>query len=204
MQELAIIIATAGEEPAGIIESIKKFSCDKLILVADERAKKTVVPKVKETARSLNLTTEVITIDPYNVIDTVGKLKELIQIHKEDNIIINITDGRKTMAIAGAIAGIVSGDKVDQVIYITEETHEVISIPRLLNPDKLLRPEKREILKILSQKGTLTAEELRETIGSQMQVTWKHLRELEEIGYVESSGEKPKKYQLTESGWLLA
>lgn len=108
------------------------------------------------------------------------------------------------MAIAGTLAGIAVGNMIKDVIYITQEEHEVISIPRLLNSEKLLRPEKKKILEVLSRKSEMTAEELQSKISGQMQTTWKHLRELEDGGYIKSSGNKPKKYSLTESGWLLA
>lgn len=81
---------------------------------------------------------------------------------------------------------------------------KIIHIPRLMKIESLLRGEKKDILMALSSKGEMTAEELSKVIEGQMQATWKHLRELEETGYIESSGNKPKKYNLTESGWLLA
>jgi CRISPR locus-related DNA-binding protein len=202
-KKMNIIIATVGQHPEGIIESIKKFPCDKLILIADEWSKDKSLPKIKEVSKSLDLSLEIINVNPYDAIDIVTKLKEAIRINKGSNIILNITGGTKVMAIAGTLAGIAVGDLIREIIYISEDDNKIISIPRLLTPSKLLSSEKRKILHILAERMNQTADELRETIKGQMQAIWKHLRELEEMGYIKSSNEKPKRYLLTESGWLL-
>ena len=199
-----IIIATVGKQPEGIVESIKRFPCDKLVLVADEWSQDKALPKVQEAAKALNLKTEIVNAKPYDVLDIATKMKEVIRANRGNRIILNITGGTKTMAIAGTLAGMATGDIIEDVIYITEDKQEVISIPRLPNPEKLLSLEKREIVRVISKKGKLTADELHGLIKGQMQVIWKHLRELEEIGYVRSTAEKPRKYTLTESGWFLA
>jgi CRISPR-associated protein Csa3 len=172
-------------------------------LIADEWSRNKGLPKVQEAAKALNLKTEIVNVKSYDVINIATRMKEVIRANRGNHIILNITGGTKIMAIAGTLAGIATGDIIEDVIYITEDEQEVISIPRLPNPEKLLSPEKREILQAISKKDKLTADELHELIKGQMQVIWKHLRELEEIGYVRSTAEKPRKYTLTESGWLL-
>jgi len=98
----------------------------------------------------------------------------------------------------------ISGNKIRDVIYITEEEHKPISLPRLLNPEALLTKEKKEILSLLAKKQTATAEDLQGGTKVKLQAVWKHLRELEELGYVASSKGKPREFNLTPSGQLLA
>ena len=200
---MGVIIATVGEEPAGIVESIKRYPCDKLVLLTDGRGIKGAVPKILKVAEALGIEIETIPVDPYDVLGIVDLIKAKILGQRNAPVILNATGGRKTMAIAAVLAGMVMGDKVKDIIYITEEEHKVISLPRLLNPNALLTEEKRRILRALKEKGEATAIELK--ADSKMQAVWKHLRELEELSYVTATfNGRPKKFKLTPSGFLLA
>jgi len=198
-----VIIATVGDEPAGIVESIKRYPCDKLVLLTDGRGMKGAVPKILKVAEALGIEIETIPVDPYDILGIVDLIKAKILDQRNAPVILNATGGRKTMAIAAVLAGMVMGDKVKDIIYITEEEHKVISLPRLLNPNALLTEEKRRILRALKEKGEATAIELK--ADSKMQTIWKHLRELEELSYVTATFKgRPKKFKLTPSGFLLA
>jgi len=197
------IMATAGEEPAGIIESLKMYHCEKLILFADKRGKKMAVPKVLQAAEILNIKTEVVTVDPYDILGMVALVKEKVA-EQENSVIVNVTGGRKTMALAATLVGMVAGDKVKDVVYITEEEHKPVSLPRLLNPEALLTEEKRVVLRMLAKKKGATAEDLQAGTKVKLQAVWKHLRELERLGYITTSKGKPRRFQLTPSGQLLA
>ena len=196
-------MATAGEEPAGIIESLKMYHCEKLILFADERGKKMAVPKILNATEILSIKTEVVTVDPYDILGMVDLFKEKIA-EQDDSVILNVTGGRKTMALAATLVGMVAGDKVKDVVYITEEEHKPVSLPRLLNPEALLTNEKRTILRMLAEKKEATAEDLQAGTKVKLQAIWKHLRELEQLGYIAASEGKPRRFELTPSGQLLA
>jgi len=200
---MSIIMATAGEEPAGIIESLKMYHCEKLILFADERGKKMAVPKILNATEILSIKTEVVTVDPYDILGMVDLFKEKIA-EQDDSVILNVTGGRKTMALAATLVGMVAGDKVKDVVYITEEEHKPVSLPRLLNPEALLTNEKRTILRMLAEKKEATAEDLQAGTKVKLQAIWKHLRELEQLGYIAASEGKPRRFELTPSGQLLA
>ncbi|MEM3048654.1 MAG: CRISPR-associated CARF protein Csa3 [Candidatus Bathyarchaeia archaeon] len=197
------IIATAGEEPAGIIESLKIHPCRKLILITDERGKKAAVPKILKATEILDIKTEIVTVDPYDIPSIINTIKNKIN-EQDTPTILNVTGGRKTMALAATLAGMVAGEKVEDIIYITEEEHKPVSLPRLLNPESILTSEKRKILRIIADKTETTAEDLQAEMNVKMQAVWKHLRELEQLGYITSSKSKPRKFKLTLSGQLLA
>ena len=108
------------------------------------------------------------------------------------------------MALAATLVGMVAGDKVKDVVYITEEEHKPVSLPRLLNPEALLTNEKRTILRMLAEKKEATAEDLQAGTKVKLQAIWKHLRELEQLGYIAASEGKPRRFELTPSGQLLA
>jgi CRISPR locus-related DNA-binding protein len=199
-----VIIATTGEQPAGIIESLKIYNCEKLILFADDRSKKMAVPKILNAAEVLNIQTEVVTIDPYDILGMINQFKKKILENQGKEIILNVTGGRKTMGIAATLVGMIMGRKVQDVIYITEEEHKPVSLPRPLNPEALLTNEKKAILHILEQKIEATAEEIQEKMDVGLQAVWKHLRELEELGYVTGHKGKPRKFRLTSSGILIS
>jgi len=200
-------MATVGVEPASIIESLKLYPCKKLILFADKRSKELTVPEVIKALKAsklLNIQTEDVRVEPYDILGTIDRFKKKIAENQGNPIILNVTGGRKTMAIAATLAGIVAGDKIRDIIYITEEEHKPVSLPRLLNPGALLTEEKRAILSMLAEKRVATAEEIQTGTKVKLQAIWKHLRGLEELGYVVASKGKPKKFELTPSGILLA
>ncbi|MBS7626742.1 CRISPR locus-related DNA-binding protein [Candidatus Bathyarchaeota archaeon] len=197
------IIATAGEEPAGIIESLKIYPCGKLILITDERGKKAAVPKILNATEILDIKTEIVTVNPYDIPSIIDTIKKKIN-EQDTPTILNVTGGRKTMALAATLAGMVAGEKVEDIIYVTEEEHKTVSLPRLLNPESLLTSEKRKILRIINDKTETSAEELQAEMNVKMQAIWKHLRELEQLGYITSCKSKPRKFKLTLSGQLLA
>ncbi len=196
------IIATAGEEPAGIIESLKIHPCRKLILITDERGKKAAVPKIMKATEILDIKTEIVTVDPYDIPSIINTIKNKIN-EQDTPTILNVTGGRKTMALAATLAGMVAGEKVEDIIYITEEEHKPVSLPRLLNPESILTSEKRKILRIIADKTETTAEDLQAEMNVKMQAVWKHLRELEHLGYITSSKSKPRRFKLTLNGRLL-
>jgi len=164
---------------------------------------KSATPKILKVAEDLGIEIETIPVDPYDALGIVNLIKAKSLEQRNIPVILNATGGRKSMAIAVVLAGMVMGDKVKDIIYITEEEHKVISLPRLPNPNALLTDEKRRILRALKEKREATAEELK--ADSKMQTIWKYLRELEELSYVTTTFKgRPRRFKLTPSGFLLA
>lgn len=202
------IISTFGEAPGGIIEGIRQFGCQKLILLLSDKpqskASKNGLKKIESAARQMNIPIEKIKINPYSLMENIQKIKQLIASQDGNEVILNVTGGRKPLSLAATLAGFVANPS--KIIYIQEEDDQPIEIPMFTLGDKLLRPEKMAILKCIG--NNTTVKEIIKKLGDgnhkKYHTIMKHLRELEEAGLIRSEGNlRPHKYSITPSGELL-
>lgn len=200
------IISTFGEEPEGIIQGIKQFGCENLILLVPEESSEKMkkgLERIEDLAKEMDIRLEKVKISPYSLMENIQKIKQLL--NKNDGVILNITGGRKTLSLAAALAGFVANPS--KIIYIEEESKRPIEIPRFTIYEKMLSPEKRIILK--SIKNDMTMKEISKHLKkeskkpTQYHTIMKHLRELTEMGLVEVRNGRPHVYRITPSGELL-
>ena len=199
------IISTFGEEPEGIIQGIKQNGCEKLILLIPEKLSvdsKRGLEKVETLTKEMEIQIEKIVVSPYDMMENIKKIKRLVA-ENADDVILNITGGRKTLSLAASLAGFVSLPK--DIIYIQEENNQSISIPKFTLTDKLLRPEKMEILKCI--KANTTMEEIKKSLkndkSKKYHTIMKHLRELAEMELIEIINGRQHTYTITPGGELL-
>ncbi len=202
------IIATFGEASGGIEASIKQNGCEKLILLISkdltEKAKKGV-EKTEDMAKQMQIKVEKIATDQYSIMENISKIKELIAKEGSNEVILNVTGGRKPLSLAATLAAFVSNPK--KIIYIQEENDQPIEIPRFTIGGKLLSEEKHTILKAI--KNSTTVEDIKIALKGknnnsvEYHAIMKHLRELAEMGLIEISNGRPHRYTITPSGELL-
>lgn len=201
------IISTFGEEPEGVIQGIKQFGCEEMILLVPERLRsekaKRGLKRIEHLTNNMGIRLEKVEVSPYSLMENIKKIKELIS--KSDNsIILNITGGRKILSIAAVLAGFVS--KTEKIIYIQEETNVPIEIPRFTLYENILSKEKRSILnsiKINTTVGEIQKSLKKDNISKNYPVIMKHLRELENMGLIRTENSRPHKYTLLPSGNFL-
>lgn len=206
---MTTIIATFGEAPGGIIESIKQFNCEKIILLVPEKLRtkksKEGLKEITDLTKQLDIKTEKIKLHPYELMKNITRIKSIIK--KENNqTILNVTGGRKTLSLAATLAGFVT--KPERIIYVQEETHEAMEIPRFTIYDKLLSNEKKIILSKITEKTTL--KEIISKISKNSNISAneftvrKHLRELVEMDLINiDKDSRPYTYSINNNGRLL-
>jgi len=202
------IISTFGEAPGGIIEGIKQFGCQKLVLLLSDmpQTKKSIrgLRKIEKNTIEMNIPLEKIIMPPYSIMDNVHKIKQVI-IENGNNVILNITGGRKTLSLAAALAGFVTNP--EKIIYIQEEDNKPIEIPKFTIYEKLLSNEKRIILNVIKKNTNLNdIKKLlkNQNISKNEPILRKHLRDLERKELIEiDKNSRPHKYNITPSGELL-
>ncbi len=201
------LISTFGEEPDGIIQGIKQFPCDKLILLISHKLvskkAKDGLRKLEKISKDMEIIVEKVEVSPYFFMENLEKIKRVI--NENDNVTINITGGRKTLSLAAAFAGSVT--KAERIIYIQEENNQVIEIPKFIMYERMLSEEKFAVLRAVRE-----CNNLRDIINflknkkmsTEEPVLRKHLRELEKNGLIEINKDKrPHKYRILLSGELL-
>jgi len=205
---MKILIATFGEEPGGIISSIKDNGCDKLILLVPHNLTAKGREGLKKTeyiAKQIQIKVKKIKISPYSIMENINLIKDLINAYNQDQVILNVTGGRKPLSLAATLAAFVANPH--KIIYVQEENNQSIDIPKFTIGEKLLSGEKRAILR--SVKHNTTVGEIKKSLkqskdnSKKYHAIMKHLRRLADMGLIEINNKRPYTYSITPSGELL-
>lgn len=157
-------IILIGHTKKRLIEGIKQFPTDKLILILGANPKLEGEAKVIETATALEtifnelMETERIYVDKEDIFSASQKILTIIvdEITKGNNVRINISGSLRQMAIACYIAALVSRTPVYSVIPEYDQNYNEIGVKKVYSvpffPIKEISKEKIETLKILKEK----------------------------------------------------
>jgi CRISPR locus-related DNA-binding protein len=203
-----VMIATFGVESGGITDGIKLFGCEKLILLLSEKpqSEKAVenLKEIEKTTKQMRIPLEKVIISPYSITENIQKVKGIVESYKGNEIVLNVTGGRKTLSLAATLAGFISNPS--RIVYIQEEEHIPLEIPRFPLKKKIVDNTKGHILQCV--KKNTTYEEIKEYLkrngGPQnYPAIMKHLRQLSQSGLIEISRKRPQTYSITPSGEFL-
>jgi len=198
----SVVISTFYEGFA-VKVAISKLSPDKLILLVDEPKNKSIKKKIDNALNELKrfylniLEIEVIKIEAYDMPQIMKKVSQLIE--KEfgigNEILIHISEGRKIASLALLFAGYMKKDKIAGAYYITEEEHQLISLP-LINFS--LGESKKKLLKEIN-KGNGVVYNLEKKLKIKPSAIYQHVQELKREGYIEDN----KELKLTDLGRMM-
>ena len=180
--EYTLISTIYSIEP--IMVCITQFSCKKVVLLREEdapQAKLQVEQIIKDTVgKFIDIETKITSL--YDVVRIAQDTVDVIENEKANNrnIYVNISGGRKPQAL-GALFGCYSrhGD-IERIVYITEEDSQIIDLP-ILNFG--LSATKRMVLEELKKDGE-SVKNLALKIGISRGMTYNHIRELREMGFI--------------------
>ncbi len=206
-----IHIATQGTSTSPILEGLRHYSVDKLILLHNSGSYKTAL-QVKEYAESIGISTELKQIDMFNQQSIILEIVKLSKIYKNDDIFINITGGTKLMSASATIAGYIIGATT---YYVVENiSDEQISISDLIIELPLPKASamsisgiRRQIIELIAERGKITGITtlIRDLYGISVQKASYHLKKLEQLNliYIEKTG-RSNIVKLTPEGAIVA
>jgi CRISPR-associated protein Csa3 len=180
-----------------VITCITLFSPKKVVILREDDP-----PEKKiETERMLNETVgRVLEIETKitSIHDVVQIAKDTTEIIENENsygrnIVVNISGGRKPQALGALFGSYARHMMIEKIVYISEEDGNVLDLPILnfgLSKTKLM------ILKEL-KKGENSVKELAVKIGISRGMTYNHLRELREMGFIDQN-----RLEITSAGEL--
>lgn len=176
---------------------ITRFSPKKVVLLREEdapQAKIKVEQIINETVGNfIDIETKITSL--YDVVRIAQDTVDIIENEKANNrkLFVNISGGRKPQAL-GALFGCYArhGD-IERIVYVTEEDSQIIDLP-ILNFG--LSPTKRMVLEELKNDGK-SVKNLAIKIGISRGMTYNHIRELREMGFISSD-----KLEITSAGKL--
>jgi CRISPR-associated protein Csa3 len=180
-----------------VITCITLFSPKKVVILREDDP-----PEKKiETERMLNETVgRVLEIETKitSIHDVVQIAKDTTEIIENENsygrnIVVNISGGRKPQALGALFGSYARHMMIEKIVYISEEDGNVLDLPILnfgLSKTKLM------ILEEL-KKGENSVKELAVKIGISRGMTYNHLRELREMGFIDQN-----RLEITSAGEL--
>lgn len=180
-----------------VMVCITKFSPTKVILLREENTPKEKT-KVEETLQDTIgkfIEIKLLTTSLYDTVKVAQDTANVIDDEKAEgnNIIVNISGGRKPQALGALFGCYARNTDVERIVYVTEEDSELIELP-ILNFG--ISKTKKQILKEL-QTEISSVKSLSEKIGISRGMTYNHIRELREMGFIDKD-----RLSITSAGYL--
>jgi CRISPR-associated protein Csa3 len=180
-----------------VMACITHFSPSKVVLIREEDApdkKLDAERMLKETVgKVLDIETNNTSI--YDVVQIAQDTADIIE--RENalgrNIVVNISGGRKPQALGALFGSYARNKMVEKIVYVTEEDGQILDLPILsfgISKTKLMILEKL-------QNGDTSVKNLAIKIGISRGMTYNHLRELREMGFIHQ-----KQLRITSAGKL--
>lgn len=119
--------------------NIYKHSPNKVYIVTIDD-KKTIEDANIIRSKFPNLEFETVFIKEFDVVGITERLNKIIKKEKGNQIFINVTEGRKTMFLAGIYVASLNKDEVEGAFYLRQDTHELMPVPLIdfdVSPNKL-------------------------------------------------------------------
>ena len=190
---MKVLISTIWKGSA-VIQAIKLFSPNKVFFITDEPIddiRNNSINMIKELFPSLEYKT--VSIKIYNIVGIAKSVMEVIESEKGNQIIIHISEGRKTMSLGLLFGAYVKRNLVSSAYYITEETNTPIQLPLV---ELKLSKQKIKLLQKIRENVTLISE-LENALNIKAPTIYVHMKELRDDGFLN------KENQLTEMGRII-
>ncbi len=180
-----VLIATLYS-PDPVLLASNRIGADRLILIVNKRADKSQKESLTLIMDSIGRVVDVKTIEisVYDIPAIAKKCVEVIDMQpKEDQVFVNITSGRKTMALGLLFAAYARCNRIERIAYNPEDDKSVVYLPKM---SFKLNESQRKILEYLSEGGACEKSyaEIAEEIGLSRAMLYKTLDELKNLDFV--------------------
>jgi len=192
-----IIISTLYEKEPTLVAATK-LGADQLYIVIDDPINETQQNSLAIIRETLEKVVKIYTIEahPYDIVGTARKIVALLENFSEDDqVTVNITSGRKTQSLGLLYGAYARARYVNRIIYISEEEHRVIYLPKL---SFNLTESQLQLLEQIEKKSHLSLSDLAEKSGMSRSMLYRNLQNLEDHGFI--IVDKESRYLLTDAG----
>jgi len=179
-----ILITTIYTSDAIKIAINKISNIDELIYLVEDNPPKEKTQAIEDLKTSFGdvikiseLKTSLYDI-PRIIADVVKKIDQLTT--NENEIIIHISEGRKTLAFGLLFAAYLRKDKIKNVYYVIKEKNELLALPLL---SLSTNESKKEILKEII-KGNEDPEKIQKNLDLGKSAVYQYINELKQEGYI--------------------
>ncbi len=192
-----IIIATLYEKEP-VLVSATKLGADVLYLVIDDKENAKQEDSLSLIKKSLGSVVKINTIkvSVYDIVSTAKKIVDILEtLSEKDDITLNISSGRKTQSLALLFAAYTRIRYVNRIIYVTQEEHKIIELPKLAFN---LTESQIRLLSQINKEEHSSLVELAKKTDMSRGMLYRNLKELQDLGLIVL--EKESKYRLTDAG----
>lgn len=184
--EVAKVLIATLYSPDPVLLASNRIGADRLILIVNKRADKSQKESLTLIMDSIGRVVDVKTIEisVYDIPAIAKKCVEVIDMQpKEDQVFVNITSGRKTMALGLLFAAYARCNRIERIAYNPEDDKSVVYLPKM---SFKLNESQRKILEYLSEGGACEKSyaEIAEEIGLSRAMLYKTLDELKNLDFV--------------------
>ncbi len=177
-----LIASLYSVEP--VLLSVTKLSVDKLVLLIDLKPNKIQSSALKTIKDSLGKVLEVKSIKTrvYDVVSVAEKCVEVIDLlNNDDEVFVNITGGRKTVALGLLFASYARINKIKKIAYNPEGEKTVVFLPKL---SFKLTESQKTILNYLNETKINSISELSNELDLSKAMVYRAIDELKDLGFI--------------------
>ncbi len=189
-----VLISPIYETPS-IILAINRFSIERLYLLVDKKndeKQQKAIQSIKEHYEKIMEVKEK-KVEVYDIVETAQGVSDLIDaIPNSDEIYLNISTGRRPQVLGVLFAGYKRSCRIKKIIYATEDTNEIITIPIIAFE---LTETQQKILERIEELDKIA--QMSEDVDISKAMVYRAIKELKDKGFIE---ETEKGYKLTEAG----
>jgi CRISPR locus-related DNA-binding protein len=182
---MVCVLITTVYSIDSIVRVVTKFSAERLYLLIDNRPNREQEATVKKIKESFGKVIEIKEkkVEVYNVVSVAQSVTELIDaIPDKDEIYVNITPSRKTQAIGLLLGAYKRNMRVRKVIYMVDETKELISLP-ILSFD--VSSSQLKILECIGNYESMT--KLADDLKMSRAMLYRNIKTLKDKGLIEET-----------------
>src|SRR3989344_3276270 len=183
--EMAKVLIATLYNPDAVLLASTKLSPDRLVLLINKEPDKTQENSLSLIKDSLGKVIDVKTakIDPYDIVGTAEEVVKIIDMTpKDDTVYVNITSGRKTMALGLLFAAYSRNRKVKKIAYNPyDDKNKVVYLP-ILSFD--LSESQKKILEALKIGKFENQSDLAKKVDISTAMLYRAVKELQDKGLV--------------------
>jgi len=183
-----------------VIASATKISADRLYLLIDKKPDDKQKASIKMIQQSLGSVLEIKTVETeiYDIYEVAKETVKIIDILSDkDKIFIDITAGRKTKALGLLFGAYARGDRIQRIMYVKEETKQVMNLPKLTYS---VTPGQIKIIEFLESHKIKTMADFASEIKISKSLLYQSIKDLKRMDIIEETSEGIK---LTEYGRIV-
>lgn len=159
-----------------------RFSVDTIFLITDNKPNETQKKAIEIVKSSLGKVVKIYEkkANAYDICGTAKIVVDLLDsIDEEQEVVINVTAGRKTQSMGLTFGSYARSSKVTAIVYVTEEEKDIIYLPKL-NYD--ITDSQRAMLELIAIDGVKNINTLSERLEFSKGITYRNFETLKKKG----------------------